>query len=235
MKPEFQNNHRSRRLIPATALLLLFIQPPPAFADVAAGKTIFTEQKCGSCHQTSGPVAELPVTERASIKGPPLWFAGSKFKAGWLRTWLEKPEPVRRVKYGTLEKGNISHPALQAADADQVGEYLLSLVDAEMKTGIAKTGKLSRRTQFKAEKLFAKKQVCFGCHLYPSRQGNIGGFTGPSLVGAGARLQPDWILAFIRDNLRYYPNGRMPVYGDQVFEPFTDQELELLGQFISNL
>lgn len=201
-------------------------------ADPAAGKKIFDDQKCTTCHQISGPVKTVPVSERTTIKGPPLWFAGSKFKQEWLLSWLEKPVPIRRVKYGTLEKGNNDHPALPNADAAQVGEYLMSLTDPELETGVVEAEKLARRKAFSANKLFAKKQVCYGCHLYPSNQGEIGGFTGPSLVGAGSRLQLDWIIHFLKDNLRYYPNGRMPMYGDQAFEPFTEEELQLLTKYI---
>lgn len=204
-------------------------------ADAAAGENGFTANKCGDCHAMSGPVDGLPVEERSGIKGPPLWFAGNKFKPEWLLAWLEKPEPIRRVKYGTLEKGANEHPALSAEDAANVGAYLLSLIDAEMKTGIIEDKKLARRKMFKGEKLFIKKQVCFGCHEYPSRQGDIGGFTGPTLLGASKRLQADWVYAFLNDPLRYYPNNRMPVYSADAHEPYTDAELKLLAQYLTNL
>ncbi|MFQ5784527.1 MAG: c-type cytochrome [Alphaproteobacteria bacterium] len=216
------------------ALTLACVHTPYAWADPAAGQKIFEANECGACHQTSGPVDIVPVAERSKIKGPPLWFAGSKFQPEWLIAWLEKPVPIFRVKYGTLIEAANGHPALSAADAADVGSYLMNLTDPEVKTGAVKMKKLSRRKMFKGEKLFTKKQVCFGCHQFPSRQGKIGGFTGPSLVDAGKRLVGDWTYAFIKDPTRYYPNGRMPVYGDQAFEPFTEKELKLLVQYIGN-
>lgn len=215
--------------------MLLCIQPAQLMADPAAGKDSFTANKCGECHAMSGPVERIPVEERAGIKGPPLWFAGNKFKPGWLSAWLEKPEPIRRVKYGTLEKGANEHPALSAEDAAKVSAYLASLIDMEMKTGIVEEGKLARRKMFKGEKLFIKKQVCFGCHEYPSRQGDIGGFTGPTMLGASKRLRADWVYAFLNDPLRYYPNNRMPVYSVEAHEPYSDEELILLAQYLTNL
>lgn len=216
------------------ALVLLCLAAQRASADDAAGSRIFQAKRCGTCHEMSGPIDAVPVEQRADIQGPPLWFAGSKFQADWLSKWLQSPEPVRRVKYGTLKKATTTseHPALSAAETANVGPYLMGLKDPAMKVGAVEAKKLSRRVMFKAEKLFAKKQVCFGCHLYPSKQGEIGGFSGPSLVGAGQRLQLDWIYAFLTDPTRYYPSGRMPVYGDQAFNEFADDELKRLAQFV---
>jgi len=210
-------------------------QIAPALADPAAGKTIFDAQNCGSCHAISGPVTAVAVEERSKLKGPPIWFAGSKFKPDWLVAWLQQPTPVRRVNYGSLDEVSNEHPALPAADAEQVVAYLSSLIDPETQTGLISKEALPRRKMFRGEKLFTKKQVCFGCHEYPSKMGDIGGFTGPTMVGAGQRLQGDWVYAFLKDPLHYYPNGRMPVYGEKAYEPYTDEELRLLSQYLSNL
>lgn len=217
------------------ALSMLCIQAPSANADAAAGKKIFDTQNCGSCHQMSGPTDPVAVAERAKIKGPPLWFAGSKFKKGWLLAWLAKPVPITRVKYGSLTKGTNEHPSLPPAEAEEVGTYLMSLTDSTVKPGTIDSKELNARTVFRAEALFAKKQVCFGCHEYPSKRGNIGGFTGPSLVGAGKRLQADWVYALLKNNIRYYPNGRMPTYGENAFNKYSDEELKLLSQYVAGL
>ncbi len=208
---------------------------PAALAGVTEGKQIFDAKACENCHQMTGPSEPLPVAQRSKIKGPPLWFAGSKFNEDWLLTWLESPTPIRRVKYGTLVKGANDHVALSTAEAADVGAYLMSLVDAEMSIDEVVDEPLSRRVEFKAEKLFTKKQVCFGCHEYPSSRGNIGGFTGPSFTTGGQRLNGDWVYFMLQDNARYYPNGRMPVYGDEAFEAYTDDELRLLAQYITSL
>ena len=225
------------RLVLAFALALVLAAGfgEPAAADPAEGKALFEAKGCGACHLMAGPVEPLPPAQRQTVKGPPLWFAGDKFREPWLRAWLETPAPVRRVNYGTVDKRTEDHPALAVAEAHEVAEYLMSLADPAIKAGAVAPKKLARRKMFQGERLFSKKQVCFGCHQYPSRRGDIGGFTGPSLVGAGERLKENWVYAFFKDPIRYYPNGRMPVYGDQAFEPFTEQELELLVQYIGNM
>lgn len=233
---KYRKRHTARSAL-ATGLVALVagIHPGAAAADAAQGQKLFESNKCAGCHQMNGPVAVLPIAQRAQVKGPPLWFAGSKFKAEWLSAWLADPKPIRRVKYGTLEIGTNPHPALAAAQAADVAAWLATHTDPEVKPGQVDAAAPSRRAQFSAESLFAKKQVCFGCHQYPSKAGPIGGFTGPDLVAAGQRLNPDWIYAFLQDNARYYPNGRMPVYGDKVFNRFTDAEVKLLAQYIGHM
>ena len=218
-----------------TILILICAQMVPTLADPAAGKSIFDSQGCESCHAISGPVTAVAVEERSKLNGPPIWFAGSKFQPDWLVAWLQQPTPIRRINYGSLDEVSEQHPALSTADAEQVGVYLSSLADPETQTGMISTDKLPRRKMFRGEKLFTKKQVCFGCHQYPSKMGDIGGFTGPTMVGAGSRLQGDWVYAFLKDPLHYYPNGRMPVYGQKAYESFTDEELRLLSQYLTNL
>lgn len=216
-------------------LMLSFAQAGLVLAGSAAGKAIFDAQGCASCHAIAGPVTAVAVEERASLKGPPIWFAGSKFQSGWLASWLQQPVPIRRVNYGSLDEVSDQHPVLSPGDAEQVGAYLSSLIDPETPTGLIGKKKLPRRKMFRGEKLFIKKQVCFGCHQYPSKMGDIGGFTGPTMVGAGKRLQGDWVYAFLQDPLHFYPNGRMPVYGEKAYDPYTDEELRLLSQYLSNL
>lgn len=224
-----------RALVAGLIALAAGVNAAPAAADAAQGQKLFEANQCGACHRMDGPTEAVPIAQRAQIKGPPLWFAGSKLKPEWLSAWLAEPKPIRRVKYGTLEIGADSHPALPAAQAAEVAAYLATRTDPEIEPGQVDAAAPSRRALFSAESLLTKKQVCFGCHQYPSKSGAIGGYTGPSLVEAGQRLNTDWIYAFLKDNARYYPNGRMPVYGDKAFNAFTDEEVKLLAQYIGHM
>ncbi len=215
-------------------LLSMVVTAPRAAADPVNGLQVFISNACNACHISAGPVDPLPVTERSAIQGPPLWFAGNKFRADWLVGWLQTPTPIRRVVYGTLVVAPNEHPSLSPPESQDVTDYLMTLTDGAVSIGVVEPAILNRRRMFQGERLFNKKQVCFGCHEYPSRQGNIGGFTGPSLVGAGDRLKEDFVYALFMDPIRFYPNGRMPVYGDKAFEPFTDEDLHLLVQYIGN-
>lgn len=234
---QFFTMNRYRQLCVLLAMSLLFSAYPSNAASQEA--EVLYEQKCRSCHAVT-QTRKVPIADRASIKGMPLWFAGSKFDKDWLETWLASPQPIFSVKWGTLEKGAYEHPAVETGEAEQLADYLMTLVDTKVQRDAAaplpkSRGKrrsfLSRTTQ-----LFEKHQGCYACHRYLNKRGQeLGGFSGPSLVEAGKRLQADWVLAFLKDPRRYYPNGKCPVPGDKAFNNYTDENRAAVATYIVNI
>lgn len=210
----------------------------PAQSSPEEGKKIFTAKQCGACHQTAGPSKVKSIGDRLEQKGPDLWFAGSKFKAAWLREWLAKPTPIRGTEWGALEIGSNQHVRLSEPEAKAVAAYLMTLTDEYMKRGVVKERKrMPRSKRMRAKRLFEQKQACYSCHKTPVKRGKkvrriVGGFTGPTFVGAGKRLKGDWIYSFLKEPQTYAPFGRMPVYGDQAATKFSDKDLKLLAQYI---
>ncbi|OGL60534.1 MAG: hypothetical protein A3J27_06450 [Candidatus Tectomicrobia bacterium RIFCSPLOWO2_12_FULL_69_37] len=227
--------------IGATMLALLAATSPAWGAD--RGKDIFLKKGCGECHTIEGPEVRLPVTERHKLKGPTLWYAGSKFQPGYLGRWLVKPQAFRGVKWGTMEKGRTPHPALPPAEAGEVARFLEGLKDPELREGVVPGwgDKLPRQVLRRARILFQKEQPCYACHMVHIRKTvyrqavEVGGFTGPHLIDAGLRLRPDFIVALLKSPDRYAPNGRMPRYGDKAFTPLSEQDLITLAAYIATL
>lgn len=218
-------------------ILLLFLTNP--FIATAQEAPALYQQKCLSCHAVS-PAKKVPIKERASIKGMPLWFAGSKFNKEWLETWLASPQPVFMVKWGTLEKGAYDHPAVDAAEAKLLAQYLMTLVDAQVQPdkSVPLPKSRGKRRSFlgRTAQLFEKHQGCYACHRYLNKRGQeLGGFSGPSLVEAGNRLQADWVYAFLKDPRRYAPNGKCPIPGDMAFNKYTDENRAALATYIVNI
>ncbi len=214
--------------------------PAPIPATSEAGKKIFADKGCGGCHATSGPEKRIPVTERANIKGPSLWYAGSKFRPGYPAKWLASPKAFRGVLHGTMKKGVTPHPGLSPDEAKAAGAYLESLRDAEMPSGVVPSWKkIPRRVLRRARILFQKKQPCYACHRVKIRKTvyrtpiKLGGFSGPHLIDAGLRLRPDFIAAFLKNPARYNPNGRMPIYSDKAFTRLSEKDIIGLAAYIS--
>ena len=232
-------NYRRMFLIGLSIMALLSINW--TVVEAQDGKGIFKSKGCGDCHAVEGPSKLTNIKDRVKQKGPDLWFAGSKFKTRYLKTWLEKPSDLTGVKYSELlpVKGKNSHPALSGKEASDVSNYLMTLKDKEMATGIIDDKKKMKRSAlFKAGTLFQKTQVCFGCHLFkPKKRAKraIGGFSGPSLVGAKKRLTGDWVYSYLKDQKRYVPLGRMPIYQGPTFQAYPDKDLKALAQYIVNL
>ncbi|MDE0332506.1 MAG: c-type cytochrome [Nitrospinae bacterium] len=225
----------------AGVLSLLLSSAPSHGADVEAGKFFFERKGCGSCHTTSGPEARIPPPARHGIKGPTLWFAGSKFRPGYLAKWLAEPEPFRGVIYGTMKRGRYPHPALSAKDAAKVAAYLESLKDPQMPVGVVpRWKKIPRKVLRRARILFQKKQPCYSCHMVAIRKTvyrakiEVGGHSAPHFKKAGHRLNPDFIVAFLKKPARYNPNGRMPVYGDKPFTKLSEKDFLALAAYIAS-
>ena len=191
----------------AVALLAL---ARPASADAGAGKAAFEAAKCTDCHYTEGPAREKTIADQLAKKGPELWYAGSKFQQDWLGAWLQDPKPIRPLKFNSLSEANPGdHPKLAAAEAAQVTDFLMSLTSDAVEAGTIKAKKNP-----KGKLIFTKKMPCSGCHQYPAKKRAKfkGGNSGPSLRGAGKRLNPDWIYAYMTKPEIFKPVKMMPVF-----------------------
>ncbi len=190
-----------------TSLLVSSLTWGNAFA--ASGEDIFKSNQCSGCHNMTGSPAKS-FEEQQKKKGPDLWYAGSKYQGEWLESYLQKPASVRPLAFGSVKELNkLEHPALSAADAKAVTGYLASLTSSAVEKGTVKKADKGVRGKL----LFKKKQACYGCHRIPGKGGKeSGGFSGPSLVGAGKRLQGDWMYSFLKDPGSFVGAGRMPHY-----------------------
>lgn len=190
--------------------------PVDALAD---GKQ-WVEANCASCHALERPdYQDLGHAERITRKGPPLYFAGNKFRAEWLESWLQNPQRIRPAgvfppaAVKVTDDGDVidtaalgEHPALSADEARQATEYLMSLrafddliaaTNYEPGTIAARMGQLN----------FSKFNGCDACH---QDSANSGGFSGPELYTAWQRLQPKFIASFIANPVAWDPNTLMP-------------------------
>lgn len=169
------------------------------------GEGVFRAKGCGDCHSLE---AGSP-----NPKGPPLWFAGSKFRPEWLGRWLAMPDRVRPLEYGGLQvpaAGAPPHRALPPEEAKAVAGFLAGRTGpgGAAAAGPVGAGPPSPERQ---SALFSARSECRACHrAWDEEIGWVGGFSGPVLAGAGERLQPAWVLSFLRDPRRYEPDGRMP-------------------------
>lgn len=204
-------------------LVMLGLAPLAVMA--ADGDGIF-KKNCASCHYADGPAKEKSIADQLAKKGPELWYAGSKFQKPWLVGWLQDPKPIRPLKYNSLSAKNAGdHPTASAADAAALADYLMGLTSPLVKAGTVKPS-----ASVKGRATFTKKMPCTGCHTYPAQGGAQGGLSGPSLVGAGKRLNPDWILAYMANTSKFKPFRDMPDFST-VLGP---KDLEDVSAYVAN-
>lgn len=197
---------------------LLVMMTAPSYA--AGGDAIF-KKSCASCHYTDGPAKEKTIADQLAKKGPELFYAGSKFQKAWLAAWLQDPKPIRPMQYNSLtEKNKGDHPKSSAGDAAAITDYLMGLTSSEVKAGVIKAA-----VSPQAKQIYNKKMPCSGCHS--NEKG--GGLSGPSLVGASKRLNPDWIYAYLANIKAFKPVRDMPDFAS-VLNP---KEIEGLAAYVA--
>ena len=205
---------------------ILVMASAPGRADPAAGQEAFMGQDCTACHYTDGPAKEKTIDDQLAKKGPELFYAGSKFQRDWLEGWLQDPKPIRPLAYNSLAEENPNdHPKLAAADAANVTDYLMTLTSDAVEAGVITT-----KRNAKGRQIFTKKMPCRGCHQYPARRKIAGGRSGPSLVDAGARLNPDWIYAYLKSPEAFKPVKAMPTFVGLLRE----KDMQNVAAFVAN-
>jgi len=208
------------RLLAVTVSLgaaLLVMTTAPSYA--AGGDAIF-KKSCASCHYTDGPAKEKTIADQLAKKGPELWYAGSKFKKDWLVAWLQDPKPIRPLKYNSItDKNPGGHPKQSAGDAAATADFLMGLTSPEVKAGV-----IQPKASVKGRKIFSKDMPCGGCHEYATKGEVHGGKSGPSLIGASKRLNPDWIYAYLANIKVFKPVRDMPDFGS-VLNPKDIEEV----------
>lgn len=185
-----------------------------------ADTTAEVKAECAGCHALQSPdYAALGVRERIARKGPPLHYAGNKFRREWLVTWLQNPSRirpagvfppahVRTTPDGEVidESGLPKHPALPASRAEAVADYLMGLkpFDDRLKAQNYQPGSIALRL---GQMNFGKFKACDACHQDAPGQGGV---SGPELYTAWQRLQPAFISAYIADPVAWDPHAMMP-------------------------
>ena len=216
-----------RRLVTSLmGVVLAVVAATPGRADPAAGEQLFTGNKCNDCHYTQGPATEKTIADQLAKKGPELWYAGSKFQKAWLEGWLQDPKPIRPLAYNSLTEENPDdHPKLAGGDAGTVTEFLMTLTSDKVQAGVIKPKKNP-----KGRLIFVKKMPCSGCHQFPSKKKFKGGRSAPSLVGAGKRLNPDWIYAYLKETRTFKPVRMMPVFAGIL----SDKDMKAVAAYVAN-
>jgi mono/diheme cytochrome c family protein len=175
-------------------------------------------QRCAGCHALAGPAPQT-LAQLWARKGPDLFYAGNKFRAEWLRSWLQKPtrlrpagefyaDHVRRgAKGDEIDTATLApHPALSAADAGAATDALMRLKahDDLIAAEKIEAGSISKSM---GEMTFDKFLGCMTCHEV---EPGYGGASGPELYTAGQRLQAQFMASYIRSPQAWDPKIWMP-------------------------
>lgn len=183
--------------------------------DSATGERIVASLGCAGCHALPGATRWLP--------GPDLAAEGSRVKPEWLRAFLAQPRAIR--PFGSYVGSGSRMPDfhLSESEVDSLAAYL-----ARMRSRLASTDAEDGLSLFRTrevESLLRDRLPCLGCH----RLGDDGGRIAPELTRVGARLQPGYIRAIIRDPQHVVPGTIMPLV------PVPPRELDRIVTYLASL
>lgn len=209
------------RRMPLSWLLLACLCSPllpgQARGETGNGGDIL-KQRCASCHALHGPAPQT-VAELWKRKAPDLFYAGDKYRREWVERWLQQPRRIRpagefyrqHIKPGKVrdlvdESTLKPHPRL---DRDEAIAVAKALADMHAHRALIEAEQLDAKLDPGAfgETLFITIYGCMACHRI---EPGYGGLSGPELYTAGLRLQPRFMLSYIRSPQAWDPKIWMP-------------------------
>jgi mono/diheme cytochrome c family protein len=202
--------------------------------QLTRGRELLTELNCQGCHK-------LPGIERPLMLGPDLTNVGTKVSRAWIYKWLKEPRTIADKDgnvtvngYETEEEPRMPKFRLTEAELQALSAYLSVQrvkpiapykFDARVIAVWSKNPELVSQGEVRFKQMF-----CSTCHsLAVSRAGEIrliGGDIGPELTKVGSKVNPDWLVAWLRDPQSYVPHSRMSRYG------WSDEDLYKVTQYI---
>lgn len=192
-------------LVAATALGgVASAQAPASGAD--AGRQLIERFGCPVCHDIPGH------TTTVRREAPELTWVGDRVRPDWLYSFLKTPTTVRPGIQARM-------PNFRLTDEEAVAltEGLLALRNRSARPlpdAERYKGSVSAATRDAAIKLTTKDYFdCFNCHWDGDKKpaGKQEEWA-PDLTGVPDRLNPDWIVRWLRDPAKIVPNTKMPAF-----------------------
>ncbi len=207
----------------------------PQTPQLTRGRELLGELNCRGCHRLAG-------IERPTMLSPDLTNIGTKVSREWIYKWLKEPRTIVDKDgnvavngYETEEEPRMPKFRLTETELRGLSGYLSVQkargvapykIDARVVTAWSKNPELISQGELRFRLMF-----CSTCHsLAVTRAGEtklIGGDIGPELTKVGSKVNPDWLVTWLRDPQGYLPHTKMPRYG------WSDEDLYKVTQYIT--
>ena len=202
----------------------------PEQKPIELGQRVISRYGCFSCHDIKG-------FEKAQSIGTDLSEEGSKLvtrldfafitdiphtsKTAWFRTKLHDPRVFDRGRVLKPEE-KLRMPNFDFND-EEVDRLLTALMSfqREIQPPAAMPLRSAKNDFVGVGRTLVHRRNCVGCHVIEGDGGDFGKMLAdaslgpPMLTPEGARVQPDWLYAFLRGPITIRPwlNVKMPTFG----------------------
>src|SRR6202521_4096492 len=207
----------------------------PQTPQLTRGRELLAELNCQGCHR-------LPGIERPMMLGPDLTNIGTKVSREWIYKWLKEPRTI------VDKDGNVTVDGYETEEEPRMPKFRLTETELRGLSGYLSVQKAKAVVPYKIDarvvaawsknpelisqgELRFRQIFCPTCHgLAVTRAGEtklIGGDIGPELTKVGSKVNPDWLLAWLRDPQSHLPHAQMPRYA------WSDEDLYVVTQYIT--
>jgi cytochrome c2 len=203
-----------QRLLTAIMSFQREIQPPAAlpvrsarYDNQVAGRTFVHRRNCVGCHVIEGDGGDFVKLVADPSLGPPMLTPeGARVQADWLYAFLRGPITIRPWLNVRMPTFGLDDPSL-----NRVIQYFEAVSNS---VGPFATHEVRTASNSDAvgKALFEKLQ-CQKCHVLGALPKDQPLTTlAPDLRMVSERLNPDWILEWLKSPLTILPGTRMPVF-----------------------
>jgi mono/diheme cytochrome c family protein len=179
---------------------------------IVAGRRMVNYYNCVGCHiveNRGGYIRRFYPEDEINFAPPILNGEGLKVQPDWLFTFLQGPTPIRpwlKIRMPTFHFDN--------HEADTVVNYFTSLSGVQVPYEFLNTNLIANPTLEAGAKLMSKDYFsCFSCHQQGDKkpEGPPTGWA-PDLALAHSRLNPEWILLWLKNPQAVQPGTKMPSF-----------------------
>ncbi|MGE5245479.1 MAG: c-type cytochrome, partial [Betaproteobacteria bacterium] len=202
----------------------------PEQKQLALGQKVILRYGCFSCHEIKGFENAQPIGTDLSEEGSKLVtrldFAfisniPHTSKLAWFETKLHDPRIFDRDRdLQPLEKLRMPNFDFSDQEVDRLVTAIMSF-QRVVQPPAAMPERSARLDYLVAGRTLVRRRNCVGCHVIEGDGGDFvklvadSSLGPPMLTPEGARVQPEWLYAFLRGPITIRPwlNVRMPTFG----------------------
>ena len=206
--------------------------------QVVEGRRLMQQYNCVGCHEIEnrGGFVRKYYQENVAFAPPPLNGEGEKVQSPWFFGFLKAPVPLRPW----LE---IRMPTFGFSDdhTNQLVSYFNGLAKVDIPYAYIDDRKIPPE-HIDAAKILVSKDYfnCFSCHMQGGKtpEGPKEGWA-PDLAMARQRLNPNWIIKWLKDPQKVQPGTKMPSFypggPDNVLGGKEDLQMQALRDYLVTL
>jgi len=206
--------------------------------QVVEGRRLMQQYNCVGCHEIEkrGGFVRKYYQENIALAPPPLNGEGEKVQSQWFFSFLKAPMTLRPWL-------DIRMPTFGFSDdhTTQLVNYFNGLSKVEQPFVYVDDRKIPAG-HIDAAKILTSKDYfnCFSCHMQGAKtpEGPKDGWA-PDLTLARQRLNPNWIIKWLKDPQKVQPGTKMPSFypggPDDVLGGKEDLQIEALRDYLMSI